>query len=91
MLVERRLVFCCTGLSAISIGMVICFSTSSALLPGHWVIISISVFVTSGNASIGISLNVIIPVIIKTPKANKIKYLFVNENATMYFKTLVIS
>ena len=38
---------------AISIGIVINFSISSALLPGHWVIIVTFVFVTSGNASTG--------------------------------------
>lgn len=34
---------------AISIGIVINFSISSALLPGHWVIIVTFVFVTSGK------------------------------------------
>jgi hypothetical protein len=39
---------------AISIGMVTNFSISSALLPGHWVMIVTLVFVTSGKASTGV-------------------------------------
>ena len=81
MLVERRLVFLCTGFIAISIGMVINFSISSALLPGHWVMMVISVLVTSGNASIGIFLNVIIPMTNNTSVTNKIKYFRFNEKA----------
>ena len=46
---------------AISIGIVINFSISSALLPGHWVIIVTFVFVTSGNASIGVWIKLVIP------------------------------
>src|SRR5580658_3275000 len=90
MLVERRLIFCCTGFMAISMGMVINFSTSSALRPGHWVIMSISVFVTSGKASIGISINVITPLTISREAAKRIKYLFFNENPITLLKNLVI-
>jgi hypothetical protein len=52
--VERTLVFFCTGLSAISMGAVTNFSISSAERPGHCVMMVISVFVTSGNASMGV-------------------------------------
>ena len=52
--VERMLDFFCTGFSAISIGAVTNFSISSADRPGHCVMMVISVFVTSGKASIGV-------------------------------------
>src|ERR1700722_7894905 len=90
MLVERRLILFCTGLRAISRGMVTNFSISSALLPGHWVIIVTSVFVTSGNASIGIVLNVTTPDTSKIAVANKMKYLFLREKDKTPFKTLFI-
>ena len=37
------------------------FSTSSALLPGHWVIMVTFVFVTSGKASTGVCVKDIAP------------------------------
>ena len=90
MLVERRLIFFCTGFSAISTGMVMYFSTSSALLPGHWVIMEISLLVTSGNASMGISLKTSIPTTINATAHNKIKYLLRSENPTIARKNLVM-
>src|ERR1700730_11668075 len=89
-LVDRRLLFFCTGFKVISMGIVTNFSTSSALLPGHCVIIVISVLVTSGNASIDISLKVIIPVIMRIVVANKMKYLFFKENAIILLSILFI-
>src|SRR6185312_12025503 len=86
-LVERRLVFICTGFIEISMGMVMNFSISSALLPGHCVMMVISVLVTSGNASIGIFLKVIIPPINNTNVANNIKYFLFNENAITDLRT----
>src|ERR1700690_1131353 len=91
MLVERRLTLRCTGFIAISMGMVINFSTSSALLPGHCVMILISVLVTSGNASIGIFLKVMIPAITKISVQNKTKYLFLSENPIIPFNKLIIN
>src|SRR2546423_15317218 len=88
MLVERRLSFFCTGFIAISIGIVTNFSTSSALLPGHCVMIVISVLVTSGNASIGISLKVMIPKITSKAVQKNMKYLFFKEKASTPLKNL---
>src|SRR6185312_10848902 len=85
-LVERKLVFFCTGFIEISMGIVMNFSISSALLPGHCVIMVISVLVTSGNASMGIFLYVMMPPINKTTVANKIKYFRFNENAIIDFR-----
>src|SRR5580658_2224008 len=90
MLVERRLSFSCTGFMAISMGMVTNFSTSSALRPGHWVMISISVFVTSGNASMGILMKVITPVTINREVIKMMKYLFFSENPIMPRRNLVM-
>src|SRR5580698_8695117 len=91
MLVERRLIFSCTGFKAISIGMVTNFSISSALRPGHCVMMVTSVLVTSGNASIGIVLKVTTPVTSKITVANKMKYLFLSEKDNIDFKTLFIT
>src|SRR6516225_106258 len=88
MVEDRRLIFCWTGFMAISIGMVTNFSTSSALRPGHCVMILISVLVTSGNASMGIFLKVIIPVTTSMSVAKKMKYLFFKEKAMMLLSTL---
>ena len=52
--VLRISVFFCTGFMAISTGIVMNFSISSALRPGHWVMIVTFVFVTSGKASTGV-------------------------------------
>src|ERR1700694_5214850 len=90
MLVERRLTFFCTGFIAISIGMVTNFSTSSALRPGHCVMIVISVVVTSGKASMGIFLNVMMPNTISKAVQKKMKYLFFKENASILLKNLSI-
>jgi hypothetical protein len=81
MLVERKLIFFCTGFIEISIGIVMNFSISSALRPGHCVMMVISVFVTSGNASIGIFLNVIMPITNKQRVANSIKNFRFKEKA----------
>jgi hypothetical protein len=50
----------------------------------------ISVLVTSGNASIGISLKVIIPAMTSTVVKNKMKYRFFNEKPTIARRNLVI-
>jgi len=71
-------------------GIVINFSTSSALLPGHCVMTLISVLVTSGNASMGIFLNVITPTITNKKESDIIKYLFFSENAITLFNTLIM-
>ncbi len=76
---------------AISTGIVTNFSISSALRPGHWVIMLISVLVTSGNASIGMFLKVMIPVISKRAVQKKIKYLFLREKAIILLRNLFIS
>src|ERR1700722_17958507 len=91
MLVDRRLVFCWTGFIAISTGIVTNFSISSALRPGHWVIMLISVLVTSGKASMGILRKVMIPVISRIPVQKKIKYRFFSENAMILLRNLFIS
>ena len=59
------------------------FSTSSALLPGHCVIIVTFVLVTSGNASIGVCLKDIIPMIMAIIVQKKMKNLFFSEKATI--------
>src|SRR6185436_7694898 len=88
MLVERRLIFFCTGLSAISVGMVTNFSTSSALLPGHCVMIVISVLVTSGNASMDMLEKIMMPVMTSRAVQKNTRYLFFNENASTLFMIL---
>jgi hypothetical protein len=70
--------------------MVTNFSTSSALRPGYCVITLISVLVTSGNASMGISLKVITPKIINTTEAAKMKYLFISEKAITLFNIFIM-
>src|SRR6202035_1335962 len=90
-LVDRRLVFFWTGFIAISTGIVTNFSISSALRPGHWVIMLISVLVTSGKASMGIFRKVMIPAISRMPVQKKIKYLFFNEKAMTVLRNLFIS
>src|SRR5580658_7841204 len=76
---------------AISMGMVTNFSTSSALRPDHWVMISISVLVTSGNSSMGMLMNVITPVIINREVMKMMKYLFFSENPMIPRRNLVIA
>ena len=87
---ERRLILFCTGFNAISIGIVTNFSISSALRPGHCVMIVTSVFVTSGNASIGIVLKVTMPATSSINVANKMKYLFFKEKERIDFNILFI-
>src|SRR5579883_3311212 len=91
MLVERRLIFCCTGFIAISMGIVTNFSISSALRPGHCVMMLISVLVTSGKASMGMFLNVMMPVISRIAVQKYIKYLFFSENAIIFLSNLFIA
>src|SRR5580692_7997883 len=91
MLVDLRLVFCWTGFMAISTGIVTNFSTSSALRPGHCVMISISVLVTSGKASMGMFLKVKIPVMRSRATQNKMKILFFNEKLIIFLRNLFIS
>ena len=89
--VLRISVFFCTGFMAISIGIVINFSISSALLPGHWVIIVTFVFVTSGNASIGVWIKLVIPAITAIVVQKKIKNLFRRENVMILSMNVCIS
>ena len=66
------------------------FSTSSALRPGHWVMMVTFVFVTSGKASIGVCLKDTIPAITAIVVQKKIKNLFFSEKATMLSINLCI-
>src|SRR5579871_3859770 len=50
-----------------------------------------SVLVTSGNASMGIVLKVMMPAMSKTTVANKIKYLLLSEKDNIPFNTLFIN
>ena len=88
--VERISVFFCTEFMAISTGIVINFSTSSALRPGHWVMMVTFVFVTSGNASIGVCLNETTPAMMAITVQKKTKNLFFNEKATILSINLCI-
>src|SRR6201991_3243184 len=90
MLVARRLIFCCTGFIAISMGIVMNFSISSALRPGHWVIILISVFVTSGKASMGMLRKVSTPDTRSNTAQNNMKYRFFSEKAIIALRSLFI-
>src|SRR5580698_6380834 len=76
---------------AISTGIVTNFSISSALRPGHWVMMLISVLVTSGKASMGMFLNVMIPEISRIAVQKKMKYLFFNEKAIIFLSNLFIA
>src|SRR5580698_7641095 len=75
---------------AISTGMVTNFSTSSALRPGHCVMILISVFVTSGKASMGMLRKVSIPDTKSSTVQNKMKYRFFSEKAIIALRSLFI-
>ena len=55
------------------------FSTSSALRPCHWEIITIRVLVTSGKASMGVFKKLMTPPIIMVSVINRIKNLFLSE------------
>ena len=74
------MVFFCTGFMASSIGMVTNFSTSSALLPGHCVMMVTLVLVMSGKASTGVFSKQYTPNITTSKVRNKIKNLFRREN-----------
>ena len=66
------------------------FSTSSALLPGHWVIMVTFVFVTSGKASTGVCLKDIAPAMTAIVVLKNIKNLFFSEKATILSINLCI-
>ena len=87
---ENISVFFCTGFMAISMGIVINFSTSSALRPAHCVMIVTFVFVTSGKASIGVCLNETAPAITAITVQKNIKNLFFSEKATILSMNLCI-
>jgi hypothetical protein len=63
----------------------------AGLLLNRWVMISISVLVTSGKASMGIFLKVMIPVMSRRTAQNKIKYLFLRENPIIFLRNLFIT
>ena len=79
------------GLNNLSSGMVTNFSTSSALRPGHWVMMVISVLVTSGKASMGMDLKVMIPQVTRAAVVKKMKYLFFKEKARILLSTLCMA
>jgi len=74
MLVERRLIFCCNRVHGDLDGDVTNFSISSALRPGHWVIMLISVLVTSGKASMGMLRKVTMPATRRMTVQKNMKY-----------------
>ncbi len=78
------------GFIAISSGRLTNFSTSSALLPGHCVIMVMLVFVTSGNASMVVCLKLRYPARIRINVPKKMKYLFLSANTMMFFIILFI-
>ena len=55
------------------------FSISSALRPGHWVMIVTFVFVTSGKASTGVCRKLTAPAITAITVRKKMKNLFLSE------------
>ena len=63
-------------------------STSSALRPFHSVTIIICVFVTSGNASMGIFMKLKMPATMINPAQKKVKNLFFRENEMMFLMKL---
>jgi hypothetical protein len=75
---ERKLVLSGTTFISISTGIVMNFSTSSALLPGHWVMTTTRVLITSGNASIGVFAK------LKYPQAARIAV--AAKTVTLFFK-----
>ncbi len=79
-----------TGLMPSSIGVVTKRSTSSALLPFHWVMMVICVLVTSGNASMGMLLKLMKPAIAKIPTQIKVNALFLMEKAMIFLMNLFI-
>ncbi|MNL25801.1 hypothetical protein D3C87_1472950 [compost metagenome] len=88
---ERILVLFSVGFIAISRGRETNFSTSSALRPGHCVMMVILVLVTSGNASIVVFLKLKYPVSTKMKVAKKMKYLFFREKFMIDLMNLFIT
>ena len=72
-----------TTFISVSMGMVTNFSSSSALRPGHCVMITTRVLITSGKASIGVLRKLRTPAIIMINVNKKIINLFFSEKLMM--------
>src|SRR5690606_2800569 len=80
---ERTSVFLGMVFICFMMGSVTNFSISSALLPGHWVIIRARVLVTSGNASMGVCFKLMMPTTTRMPVRKSTIMGFLSEAATI--------